>query len=98
MPFPSALMWSKCHIISLLNRIMHMIEPNGSLTLNILKRNPQKIAKNGVVHSNAYSIFICELIVSKIGNFGGKYFVFNVMWLFTLKTMLHTRDYELITL
>ena len=26
-------------------------------------RNQQKIAKNGVVHSNAYSIFICELIV-----------------------------------
>ena len=36
-------------------------------------RNQQKIAKNGVVHSNAYSISICEPVVSKIGNFAEKY-------------------------
>ena len=52
-------------------------------------RNQQKIAKNGVIYSNAYSNFICELIVSKIGNFAKRHLVIYAIWLFTLKTMLH---------
>ena len=59
-------------------------------------RNQQMIGKNGVVRSNAYSIFICKMIVSKIQNFAEKYFVFNVIKLLTLKTILHEWDYRLI--
>ena len=37
--------------------------------------------------------FICELIVSKIQNFAEKKFVFNMIRLFILKTMLYAQDY-----
>ena len=50
------------------------------------------IVKSGVVHSNAYRIFICELIVSKIVFFSSeKYFVFKLIKSFTLK-MSHVHD------